>query len=268
LVTAEGLAQKGATLVLVGRNPTRGEWAVSRIKDKTGNSAVEFMSCDLSEQGQIRQFVTEYQSRYPQLHVLINNAGGFFHRRQENSEGIEMTWALNVLAPFLLTNLLLPNLQAASPARVLNVSSIVHRLVSIRFDDLEGKAFYFRLTAYARSKLAVILLAYEFARRLEDTGITANAFDPGYVATDIMSNNAIPAWRVFQSVATLIAVNPEQGARTGIYLASSSEVEGVSGWYFKREKPARSARASYDRASARRLWDRCVEMVGIDPCDE
>jgi NAD(P)-dependent dehydrogenase (short-subunit alcohol dehydrogenase family) len=264
LGTAEGLAKRGATVVLVGRSPQRGEAAVARIKEKTGSSAVEFMSCDLSVQAQVRQLAADFQLRYPQLDVLINNAGGFFHRRQESSDGIEMTWALNLLAPFLLTNLLLPSLEAGAPARILTVSSFIHRLARIRFQDLEGQRHYFRVTAYAQSKLAVILLAYELARRLAGTGVTANALDPGYVATDIISNNAVPAWRVFQAIATLIAVSPEEGAKTGIYLASSPEVEGVTGQYFKGEKPARSAPASYDQASAQRLWDACAKMVALD----
>jgi NAD(P)-dependent dehydrogenase (short-subunit alcohol dehydrogenase family) len=262
LATALGLARQGATVVLVGRNRDRGAAAVARILEETGSTSARFLAADLSVQAEVRRLVQEFRSRYPHLDVLINNAGGFFHKRQVSADGIEMTWALNVLSPFLLTNLLLHELKASAPARVLYVSSVVQRVGRVHFDDLEGKRRYNRVRAYSQSKLAVVLLAYEFARRLDGAGVTVNALDPGFVATDVISGNGDLRWRVFQAVANLVAVSPQEGAQTGVYLASSPGVTGTTGQYFKGGKAVASAPASYDLEAAQRLWQVCSEMTG------
>lgn len=262
LATALGLAQQGATVILVGRNQDRGTAALARIRDETGSISACFLAADLSVLSEVRQLAQEVQARYPRLDVLINNAGSFFHRRQESADGIEMTWALNVLGPFLLTKLLLQRLKASAPARVLNVSSVMQRVGRIHFRDLEGKQRYNRVRAYSQSKLALVLLAYEFARRLGGTGVTVNVLNPGFVATGIISGNGGRLWRLFQAVANLVAVSPQAGAQTGIYLASSPDVAETTGQYFEGRKAVSSSAASYDRAAAQRLWQVCLEMTG------
>ena len=261
LATALGLARLGATVVLVGRNRDRGAAAVARIREEAGSTSACFLAADLSVQAEVRRLAREFQAGYPRLDVLINNAGGFFHKRQESADGIEMTWALDVLSPFLLTNLLLHDLKASAPARVLFISSVMQRVGRLRFDDLEGKRRYNRVHAYSQSKLAVVLLAYEFARRLDGAGVTMNALDPGFVATDVISGNGDLRWRVFQAVANLVAVSPQEGAQTGVYLASSPGVTGTTGQYFKGGKPVPSSPASYDLEAAQRLWQVCSEVA-------
>jgi NAD(P)-dependent dehydrogenase (short-subunit alcohol dehydrogenase family) len=261
LATALGLGRLGATLILVARNRERGAAVLADLQHQTGNQSAEFISADLSSQAEVRRLGRDVRARYPHLDVLINNAGSFFHKRQLSADGIEMTWALNVLGPFLLTRQLLPSLKDSGCARVINVSSSVHRGGQIHFDDLEGKRRYNRLRAYSQSKLAIVLLTYELARRLEGTCVTANALDPGFVATGIISASAGRFWRLFQTAANLFAVSAEEGAQTGIHLASSA-VAPITGQYLKGGKPVRSGRRSYDRAAARRLWQICLEMTG------
>jgi retinol dehydrogenase 12 len=261
-VTAEALARDGATVIVVGRNPERGAATVSRIQQETGNSAVESMVADLSVQAQVRQLASAVQRRFAHLDLLINNAGALFGRRQLSQEGIEMTFALNHLAYFLLTNLLFDRLRASAAARIVNVSSEAHRGARLDFGDLQGQHRYRGWRAYAQSKLANILFTYELARRLEGTGVVTNALHPGFVATNFGRNNrSITAglWRLLQ----LAAISPEQGAETIIYLASSAEVKDITGRYFVKKKAVRSSEASYDPAAAERLWDISVELTGL-----
>ena len=192
----------------------------------------------------------------------MNNAGAFFARREESTDGIEMTWALNHLNYFLLTDLLLDVLKASAPARIVNVSSTAHTGVKgINFEDIEFKHGYSGWTAYGHSKLANVLFTYELARRLAGTRITANALHPGFVATGFGHNNS-RLMRVGMNIAQkIIAKRPEQGAETSVYLASSPEVEGVSGKYFDNKQAIKSSAASYDTEAARRLWDLSETMV-------
>lgn len=262
LATAIELARRGATVIIVSRNPQRCQAAVLHIRQQTGSSTVETIPADLSSQLQIRQLAQAFQSRYSQLDVLVNNAGAFFLRRQESADGIEMTFALNHLNYFLLTYLLLDRLKASAPARIVNVASDSHRGARINFNDLQGKRGYNGFQAYGQSKLANVLFTYELARRLEGAQVTANALHPGFVATNIGKNNGLLA-RLVMPIAQLNAIRPEEGARTGVYLASSPDVEGVSGTYFTREKPVQSDPASYDLQAARQLWEISAEMTGL-----
>jgi len=262
LATAIELARKGATVIIVSRDPQRCQAAVLHIRQQTGSSTVETIPADLSSQFQIRQLAQAFQSRYSQLDVLVNNAGAFFLRRQESADGVEMTFALNHLNYFLLTYLLLDRLKASAPARIVNVASDSHRGARINFNDLQGKRGYNGFQAYGQSKLANVLFTYELARRLEGAQVTANALHPGFVATNIGKNNGLLA-RLVMPIAQLNAIRPEEGARTGVYLASSPDVEGVSGTYFTREKPVQSDPASYDLQAARQLWEISAEMTGL-----
>ena len=259
LVTAQVLAHQGATLIIVARNAERGAATVSRIRQETGNSAVELLVADLSVQAQVRQLASEIQHRVARLDVLVNNAGAFFARRQLSQDGLEMTFALNHLAYFLLTSLLFDSLKAADSARIVNVSSEAHRRAHLDFSDLQGEHRYTGWRAYARSKLANILFTYELARRLAGTGIVTNALHPGFVATNFGRNNhGIAA--AFIRILQLTAISPEEGAQTIIYLASSPVVKGVTGQYFIKQQVVRSSQVSYDHAAAERLWQFSTEL--------
>jgi retinol dehydrogenase 12 len=263
LVTAQALSRQAATVIVVGRNPERGIATVSRIQRETGNSAVESMIADLSAQGQVRQLATELQRRFSRLDVLVNNAGALFARRQLSQDGVEMTFALNHLAYFLLTNLLLDPLKASTSARIVNVSSEAHRGARLDFADLQGERNYGGYRAYARSKLANILFTYELARRLEGTGIVANALHPGFVATNFGRNNRSFTAGLFRILQLVAAISPEEGAQTIIYLATSPQVNGITGEYFVKQKAVRSSQVSYDRAAAERLWQISAELTRL-----
>ncbi len=263
-VTALELARMGATVVGVARNPHKAEDALKSIRSQTGNSRVEFLLGDLSQQAQVRRLAEEFKSRHPRLDILINNAGALFIDRQETSEGIEMTLALNHLAYFLLTSLLMESLGKAPSARIINVASEAHRRGHIDLDDLEKTRQYFGWSAYCQSKLANVLFTYELDRRLKLKGgsITANALHPGFVASGFSKNNAL-WYRILSAPVFLAAISPEKGARTSIYLASSPDVEGVSGKYFRKQKAVASNPESYNEALARRLWEWSEEKTGL-----
>jgi NAD(P)-dependent dehydrogenase (short-subunit alcohol dehydrogenase family) len=262
LATALGLARQGATVVLVGRNRARGAAAVARIRDEAGSVDARYFPADLSVQADVRRLAGDFQAHYPRLDVLINNAGAFFHHRQASASGIEMTWALNVLGPFLLTRLLLERLKAGAPARVLFLSSFVQKWARIHFDDLQGVPRYNRVRAYSQSKLALVLLSFEFASRLAGTGVTVNALDPGFVATGIISGHGGWPWAPFQALANLVATSPAKAARTCVFLATSADAAALTGRLFTRGRPISSSPASIDLEAGQRLWRICLEMTG------
>jgi NAD(P)-dependent dehydrogenase (short-subunit alcohol dehydrogenase family) len=264
-VTACELARLGARVLVVSRDPQRCADSARRIQEKTGSAAVEYLTSDLSSQAQVRRLAQEIQQNTDRLDVLVNNAGAIFMRRQESVDGIEMTWALNHLSYFLLTNLLLDLLKNSAPARIVNVSSGAHRGGKINFNDLQAKRGYSGFPAYSRSKLANILFTFELARRLEGTGVTANALHPGFVGTRFAKNNGLLVTLGLDLIYRLFALSPEQGARTSLYLAASPEVEGVSGGYYIKERPVQAAPAAYDQEAAQRLWQVSAEMVGLIP---
>jgi NAD(P)-dependent dehydrogenase (short-subunit alcohol dehydrogenase family) len=262
-VTARELARQGATVIVVGRNREKSEATVSEIKQQTGNPNVEFMLADLSVQKAVHQLAEQFKRQYQRLHVLVNNAGAIFLRRQESADGIEMSFALNHLNYFLLTNLLWDTLKASAPARIINVSSRAHqRVAGLNFDDLQNRKGYAGQQVYGQSKLANVLFTYELARRLEGTSVTANTLHPGFVATNFATNNGWLA-RLARPFLDLFALSAEEGARTMIYLATSPEVESVTGKYFVKEKAVPSSPASYDEAAARRLWEISTKMTGL-----
>lgn len=267
-VAAQALAAQGATVAIVGRDRGRCETTQAAIRAATGNSAVYSLLADLSSQQQIRQLAAEVVERFPRLDLLLNNAGAMFFDRRESADGIEMTFALNHLAYFLLTNLLLERLRSSAPSRIVNVASDAHTWARrLDFEDLQGRRRYGGFRAYARSKLANLLFTYELARRLEGTGVTVNALHPGFVSTNIFAGNGA-AGAIMRLGATLLAIGPEKGAETSIYLGTSPDVEGVSGAYYYRKKPAASSRASHDEEAARQLWGVSLELTGVtSPAD-
>jgi len=262
LSTAKVLAQRGADVILLGRDEKRGRAAVAELERATGRTT-KFVSVDLSDQQAIRQFASWLDSTYPRLDVLVNNAGAMFGRRQLSADGIEMTFALNHLSYFMMSNLLLPSLQAAGRARIVNVASRAHVGVSIDFADLQSERRYGGWQAYKRSKLCNLLFTYELSRRLKGTPITANALHPGFVSSEIGVRNGWTV-RFVWNLLTLIASSPERGAETSIYLASSPEVESISGKYFVKSRMQPSSRVSYDPVSAQRLWDVSASLAKLE----
>ena len=256
------LAKLGATVVMVCRSRKRGEAALTEIQEKTGNDAIRLLLADLSSQAAIRQLAAEFKAQYPSLHVLINNAGIIPRERTMTVDGFETQFAVNHLAYFLLTNLLLDILKASAPARIVNVSSDMHRGATIDFGALKSARGYSPTGAYTVTKLANILFTYELARRLKGTRVTANCLHPGGVATNLLAD-AMGIPRALKSTTRLMGTSPEKGARTSIYLATSPELEGVSGKYFISQKEARSSRESYDHALANRLWQVSAEMTEL-----
>lgn len=261
--TALGLAQMGATVVMVCRDRTKGEEVQNEIKTKSGNNAGVLLLADLSSQQSIRQLAENFRQHYTHLHLLINNAGVFMLTRRETVDGLEMTLAVNHLAPFLLTNLLLDVIKNSAPARIVNVSSESHQSGSIKMDDLQGKKGYRSLNTYGQSKLAVVMFTYELARRLEGTGVTVNCLHPGFVATRIGQRGTGPIVRAAVKFIFRFGISPEEGAKTSIYLATSPDVEGVTGKYFANSIPIRSATISYNESLQRQLWEESSKLVNI-----
>lgn len=260
-VTARELARLGAEVIIVGRSLEHCEATLSRIRNETGVTLGDPLIADLSSQAEIRRLAGQIRERCPRLDVLVNNAGAMFLKRRESVDGIEMTLALNHLSYFLLTKLLLPLITASAPARIVNVASDAHRGGKIAFDDLQGRNRYSGWRAYQQSKLANIVFTYELARRLEGSRVTANTLHPGFVRTNFFQDWGGWIGLVTKAGASLLALTPEQGAQTSIYLASSPEVEGVTGQYFVKQKPAQSIPQSHDRSAAQRLWEISEEMT-------
>ena len=259
--TAQALAQMGATVVIVGRDAQKAAQVSKEIQAASGNQNVDWLLADLSSQQDIRRLVAEFKSKYSQLHVLINNAGGTFMTRQLSVDGIEMTFALNHLAYFMVTNLLLDTIKASAPARIINVSSDAHSGGKIDFNNLQGERSYSGIGPYGNSKLANILFTIELARRLEGTGVTVNALHPGLVSTGFGKNNPGLLMKIMGVVIPLIARSPEKGAETSIYLVSSPAVQNITGKYFVDCKITQPAPQASDSAVAKELWDVSAEMV-------
>jgi len=259
-VTAIGLAKMNATIIMMCRSKERGEEAQKEIIELTGNKKVDLFLCDLSSQESIRKFVSEFKSKYQKLHVLINNAGVMLSKRIVSVDGLEMNFAVNYLAPFLLTNLLLDVLKKSAPSRIINVSSAAHRMAKIDFDDLQSEKMKYRLfKIYGASKLALMLFSYELSRKLEGTSVTVNTLHPGVVNTNLGQDQS----SFSKGFAKLFFKKPEKGAETSIYLASSQEVEGITGKYFAKKQQKQSSEESYNEDYAERLWELSTEMTQL-----
>jgi len=264
LAAAQELARRGARLAVVAREEAKGRASVERIEAAGSDAPVDLLLADLSAQRDVRRLAGEVLERYPRIDVLANNAGAMFARRQLSEDGIELTWALNHLAPFLLTNLLLERLKESAPARVITTSSDAHRGAHIPFDDMAAERSYARggFSRYSETKLANILFTAELARRLEGTGVSAYCFHPGLVSTGFNRNNGA-LMGALMLLARPLSRTPEHGARTLVWLADSSEPEGQSGGYFTDEKLATPTGAGRDTDAAARLWALSEEQTQV-----
>jgi NAD(P)-dependent dehydrogenase (short-subunit alcohol dehydrogenase family) len=263
--TAAAMAGMGADVVITARDPAKGEAAAARIRERHPRARVEAMELDLARLDDVRRFAKDLEARRERLHVLVNNAGLMLDRRTTTIDGFETTFQVNHLGPFLLTNLLLDRLKASAPARIVNVSSTAHHGARLDFDDLQSERGYAGMRVYAMTKLCNILFTRELARRLEGTGVTANALHPGTVRTGFgQEGDTGGLWRIAWAIGRPFFLSPRQGARTSVYLASSPEVEGRSGAYYTRCRPSRTSRAAQDDEAARRLWEISARLAGID----
>jgi retinol dehydrogenase-14 len=254
------LAESGATVVMVCRNPERGQVALADVRNRSGNDTVELMLADLSSQQSIRGLAQEFDSKHDRLDVLVNNVGVTLPRRTESVDGIETVFATNHLGPFLLTNLLLPDLKASAPSRIITVSSGAQAMARLNLDDPQSRNGFREIRVYNQTKLFNLLFTYELARRLEGTGVTANAVEPGFVKTNMRVPFPL-------SLFSLMRSSVEKGARASVHAASSPALDGVSGKFFNnRGAEIRSSKASYDVEAAGRLWQLSAELTHL-PAD-
>jgi retinol dehydrogenase 14 len=261
--TAIGLATMGARVGITGRDLIRAEQASAEIRTASGNPAGDVFAADMSSQVEVRRLAGAVLDAYPRLDVLVNNVGGFWAHRHPTADGLEHTFALNHLAPFLLTNLLVDLLRASAPARVVTVSSGAQAAGRIDFDDLQGARRYSGQRAYSQSKLANILFTNELARRLQGTGVTANSVHPGVVRTNFGSEDQAGFFRIVSPLVRRFLKTPTQGAWTPIYLASSPDVEGITGRFFASCKPKAANKAVDDEGVTARLWRDSADLVGL-----
>lgn len=261
--TAKSLCAKGATTVLICRSEEKGRKAVSDLKKEVPDAKVDYGIADLSSQKQIRDLAGDMLGRYSKIDVLVNNAASWFSDFGLTEDGIERQWAINHLAPFLLTHLLLPSLQNSQDPRIINVNSDSHFKGKINFKDVNLRGNYHGLRAYAQSKLANVLFTYEFNRRNTSAAIAINAVQPGLVKTDIGLKHTISFHSLVWKIRRLAGVTPEQGASTSVYLASSEEAKGISGKYWDKCRPKPASKRAYNEDDAAKLWDLSMEMCGI-----
>jgi len=259
--TAIGLAGLGAQVGITGRDLPRAERAAADIRTTSGNPAVDAFAADMSSQAEVRRLASAILGAYPRLDVLVNNVGGFWAHRHTTADGLEHTFAVNYLAPFLLTLLLLDRLKASAPARVVTVSSHVQAEGRIDFADLQGARNYSGQRAYSQSKLANILSTNELARRLEGSGVTATSLHPGFVLTDFGAEDQAMFFAAISGIVRPFLKTPAQGAKTSIYLASSPEVAGVTGQFFADSKRKTANKIASDPDTAARLWRVSADLV-------
>lgn len=261
--TALALAGMGATVVMVVRNPEKGKKALEEMVSKTGNKSVSLMICDLSSLVSIRRFVEEFKRRFDRLDVLINNAGAEFAKRQETAEGFEQTLAVDYLAPFLLTHELLDLLKASAPSRIINVTSGLAKNGTVNFDDLQNKKNYKGMLAYSNAKLMLMMFTYELSRRLKGTGVTVNSLLPGFVATNLGKNSGSLGSAIMFKLVRPMQISASKGAETSVYLASATEVEGISGKCFSKKKEVETCPMSNDQEAQQRLWNETIQLLSL-----
>jgi NAD(P)-dependent dehydrogenase (short-subunit alcohol dehydrogenase family) len=257
--TARGLAAIGATLILVGRSEEGAQAARERIQAAVGAGKIHVLVGDLASQRDVRALARDFMHRFDRLDVLVNNAGVDVGSRSVTPEGLELTFAVNYVAPFMLTTLLLDVLKASAPSRIVNLASAAHRAGRIEFDDLQSER-RFGQRAYNNSKLALVVFTYELARRLQGTGVTANCVDPGFVRTSLGSTMPV-GYRLAGTLMWPFMARPEKGARTSVWAASSPELAEVTAAYFKAERPVETRQTTHDRETAERLWQVTETLV-------
>jgi len=261
-ITAARLAEQGATVVGVARDPARGKAVSEEIRRAGGR--MEVLTADLSELADVRRLATQLGEQYDRIEVLINNAGVAKFRREVTADGLETTFATNHLAPFLLTNLLRDRLIAGAPARVVTVPSSVHsRVREIPWDDLQGERRYDPNATYSLSKLLNILFTTELARRLAGTGVVANSVHPGFLRTEL-AREAAGVYKIFFAVVRPFQKGPEAGADTVVYAATAPEMATVTGQYIAKHAPIETSRLARDQAAAERLWELSARLCGLD----
>ncbi len=257
--TAIGLGKLGFHIVMMCRNKERAEIAREEIKKESGNDNIDLLIVDLASLKSIRKGAEDFKAKYGKLHVLINNGGVFNYKRIVTDDGFESTFGVNYLAHFLLTNLLLDIIEKSAPSRIINLSSDIHKFFKINMDDLMSEQKYNSQKAYSNSKFAMVLHAYALARRLERKGVSVNAVHPGHAATKMTQ----PTGRVSRFINSRMGATPEEAARTSIHVASSPEIETITGKYFKKCKAEKSHKWTYDEALQERLWKISEELVNI-----
>ncbi len=259
LAAAVELARRGARVTVVGHSRSRLEAAAETI-----GAPVDALTADLADQASVRSLAADLLRRYERIDVLVNNAGAVNASRRTTGDGFELTWAVNHLAPFLLTNLLLDRLLESRPARIITTASEAHRPARIRFDDMAGERSYgaFGFDRYGQTKLANILFTRELARRIEGSGVEAFSFHPGFVSSGFNRNNGF-LMRIGMSIASPFARSAEKGAETLAWLADSAEPEGQSGSYFYDCRPLAPSGAARDDQTAARLWAVSQEQTGL-----
>lgn len=262
--TAKALLEMGAHVIGVGRNPQKIEKTRQQLTSYSVAGQIEFLQADFADPAQIQRLAAQFQAQYDRLDVLINNAGTMTMSRKETEEGLEMMFAVNHLGYFILTSLLLDTLKASAPSRIVNVSSDAHDGAVLNFDDLQSKQDFGGMKVYGRSKLANLYFTYELAKRLQGTEVTVNALHPGFVATNLGADNVPVVGGWFKKIINLSAMNVEKGARTSIYLATSAEVDGITGKYFVNCKQTQSSPVSYDEAAAKQLWQVSMQLAGFE----
>ena len=263
---ALGLARQGATTVVVGRGADRASHVAAEIASASGNSRVDSLRIDdLARLADTKELAATLLDRYPAIHVLMNNAGAYFRRREVTADGLERTFALNVLSPYLLTTLMAPRLIASAPARVVNVASAAHRGARVDFTDLQSSRRFSGFSVYGASKLELVWLTREFARRLAGKGVTVNAVHPGFVRSGFALNNGGGTAFGMRIIERLFGRSVVRGADTPIYVASSPEMATVTGAYYADRKPGRDSVESRDSAKARQLFEACAQLSGVPP---
>lgn len=262
-ITARELAKMGATVLMVARDQTKGRAKLEEIRQAVPQAKLELMLCDLSSMASIRQLATNLTAKYSSLDVLVNNAGAFYSERQVSKDGLEMTFALNHIGYFLLTNLLLETLKRTKNSRIVSVSSGAHLSGKMNFDDLQFEKKFNGWQAYSDSKLANVLFTKELSRRLAGTGVTANCLHPGFVKTGFANGSSGFLGLALNLAKNILAITPEKGAETMIYLSSSQEVANVTGEYFDKKKIAKVNPQALDSSIAKRLWEVSEKLVEI-----
>lgn len=263
--TSRGLATLGANLVMVTRDREKGEAAKDEVVKQTGNPNITLMQCDLSSMPQVKHLSEELASEYNHIEVLVNNAGAVFAKQTMTPEGLECSFAVNYLAPLYLTHLVLPLLMAGAPSSVINLTSGLHKQGAVRFDDLQSQIRYDSMKAYSNAKLMVLMGTYHLAGLLKGSGVSVNAVQPGFAATNLGRNSGSFIQEVMFGVVRFMQTTASKAAETSIYLASSPDVEGLTGMCFAKNKPVKTSLESYDEEKQRKLYEISLEILKIEP---